>query len=248
MSFFNKKKKSVGGSNNSGTISPRNAAMFILVVAALGLALVPSISSMARTAAAQEPLNSQQSIIARDAVGNIGGGDEGDQGNDNGGAGGVPPGAKAIIGGNIGATKQFSLDINAPGKVSGSNANAFVHIEGVVDIDSKKGTIIRVQEGSVSGNAEIKDNKGNTAATYDLSNISLKASGAKLTVNADFTDQDGDKGKLAASLFTENKINANSATITFNGNSNHLSLKYNPPVTQQFVATGKNVEGELALT
>ena len=248
MSFFNKKKKSVS-SNSSGTISPRNAAMLILVVAALGLAIAPAIGGMARSAAAAEPLNSQQSIIAQDAVGNIGGGNEpgGDQGNDNGG-GGCPPGAQCLIQGNVGATKQFTLDINAPGNVSGSNANAFVHIEGVVDIDSKKGTIIRVQEGSVSGNAEIKDNKGNTAATYDLSNISLKASGAKLTVNADFTDQDGDKGKLAASLFTENKINANSATITFNGNSNHLSLKYNPPVTQQFVATGKNVEGELALT
>lgn len=248
MSFFNKKKQSVSN-NNSGTVSPRNAAMLILVVAALGLAIAPAIGGIARSAAA-EPLNSQQSIIAQDAVGNVGGGNEPgeNQGNDNGGGGGCPPGVQCLIQGNVGATKQFSLDISATGKVSGKNALATAHIEGIVDIDTKKGTIIRVQEGSTSGTAEIKDSQGNTAATYDLSKITLQASGAKLTVNAPFTDQDGDKGKLAASLFTKNKIDANSATITFDGNSNQLSIKYDPPVTQQFVATGKNVEGELNLT
>ncbi|AIF82540.1 hypothetical protein NTE_00458 [Candidatus Nitrososphaera evergladensis SR1] len=257
MSFFNK-KKSVRGSNGSGGFSPRNAAMLILVVAAFSLVIAPAVSSsMARPAAAAsaEPtFRTQQAPIATDAVGNLSG-NEGaaDSGNNTGGGGNengnaqCPPGFQCLIRGDVGATKQFALDISATGKVSGSNALATAKIEAIVDIDTKKGSILRVQENSVSGSAEIKDRNGNTAATLDLSNITFDVKGAKLTVNADFTDQDDDKGKFTASLFAKDKIDANSSTVTLNSKSNSLSINYNT-VNQRFTATGNSVEAELSLT
>jgi len=218
-------------------------------VAALSLVLAPSIGgSLMRPAAAAEPmLQAQKTLIAKDAVGDLGEGGDDDQGaGDNGNGNGLPPGARAIIGGNVGATKQFALDISAQGKVSGSNALAKVKVEGTVSIDSKKGTILKVQD--PTGSAEIQDKNGNVAATLELSNISFKANGAKVTVTADFTDQDDDKGKFTASLFADKNIDANSAKITLQNQNNKLSIKYDPPVNQQFVSTGNNVEGELSFT
>lgn len=230
--------------------------MFFLLVAALSLVLAPSISSslIRPAAAAAEPtFQPQQALISKDAVGNLGGNEAGaNNGNNTGGGGNngnaqCPPGFQCLIRGDVGATKQLTLDISATGKVSGSNALATATIEATVDIDTKKGTILRLQTDSVTGSAEIRDRNGNTAATMDLSNITFDVKGAKLTVNADFTDQDDDKGKFTASLFAKDKINANSSTIPLDSQSNSLSIKYDT-VNQRFTSTGSNVEAELSLT
>lgn len=236
------------GFNARKTLHPRNVAMLFLVVAALGLVIAPSVSgSLMRTASAAAGPALQGSFIAKDKVGddnNVGGGggaasDSGGNDNNGGGAAGGPIIARIIAG----PAKQFTLTVSANGKLDdGSRARAQITIEGVVDIDNN-GKIVRVQDDTVTGNAEIRNRMGDIVATLDLSTISLQVVGTKVIVNADFTDQDGDTGKLKATLYSTQRINANHSTVPLRGIANTVVVQYES-VDQKFTAAGRpNVTG-----
>lgn len=239
------------GFNARKTLHPRNVAMLFLVVAALSLVIAPSVSgSLMRTASAASEHGFQSNLIAKDKVGgnndNTGGGGGGGTATDNGGSGNAGGGATGgpIIARIIaGPAKQFTLTISANGKLDdGSRARAQITVEGVVDADNN-GKIVRVQDDTLTGNAEIRNGMGDIVATLDLSTISLQIVGTKVIVNADFADQDGDTGKLKSTLYSTERINANHSSVNLRGIANTVVIQYES-VNQKFTAAGRpNVTG-----
>jgi FlaG/FlaF family flagellin (archaellin) len=140
--------------------------------------------------------------------------------------------------------KSVNIDVRAAGQADGQDS--ILHISIDAQAATEKGKIIRFEQGA-TGSAELTLGGGAPPTTFDLSNIVLKASGAKITINAAFTDQDGDTGKITVSIYAKKAINADTGFINMTSKNNSVRLDYNA-VNQHFRASGLNVQATADFT
>ncbi|HVX01882.1 MAG TPA: hypothetical protein VHA09_01890 [Nitrososphaera sp.] len=140
--------------------------------------------------------------------------------------------------------KSVTINISADGQADGQDS--LLHLTIDAQAATEKGKIVRFEDGP-TGSADLSAGGATPPTTFDLSNIVLKASGARITITADFTDQDGDTGKINIKIYAKNVINADNGFISMTSKNNSVRLDYND-VDQHFSATGLNVQATADFT
>jgi hypothetical protein len=137
-------------------------------------------------------------------------------------------------------TKSMTVDVDANGKVSGFKGK--LHISATATAEADDNGKFTIED--TSGSAELTIGT-RPPSTYTLSNLDIAISGAKVTMMADFEDQDGDTGTLTVKLFAKKKISIDDATTDVTSGSDRVTLDYET-IDRHFSAPGSGIKGTIS--